>query len=77
MLPIHQVSTAKEPSGMLMSCYRVREGGEMLDELKVDRRIRMIFSGADGAAQSVTTAQWFGVDKMNEIAGIGQMVPFR
>jgi len=62
---------------MLMSCYRVREGGEMLDELKVDRRIRMIFSGADGAAQSVTTAQWFGVDKMNEIAGIGQMVPFR
>ncbi len=56
-------------------CRRVREGGEMLDEVKVDRgAFSCMLGGDDRSTLFITTAQWFGMDRMNEMAGTGQIV---
>lgn len=56
-------------------CRRVREGGEMLDEVKVDRgAFACMLGGEDRSTLFVTTAQWFGMDKMSQMAGTGQIV---
>jgi len=47
----------------------------VLDEVKVDRgAFACMLGGADRSTLFVTTAQWFGMDKMGQMAGTGQIV---
>jgi sugar lactone lactonase YvrE len=47
----------------------------MLDEVKVDRgAFACMLGGEDRSTLFVTTAQWFGMDKMSQMAGTGQIV---
>ncbi len=56
-------------------CRRVREGGEILDEIKLDRgAFACMLGGKDRSTLFVTTARWFGMDKMSKMAGTGQIV---
>jgi sugar lactone lactonase YvrE len=56
-------------------CRRVLEGGELLDEVKSDRRaFACVLGGEDRSTLFITTALWLGMDKMNQMAGTGQIV---
>ncbi|CDN58036.1 Hypothetical protein RG1141_PA12040 (plasmid) [Neorhizobium galegae bv. officinalis bv. officinalis str. HAMBI 1141] len=47
----------------------------MLDEVKADRRaFACMLGGEDRSTLFITTAQWLGMDKMNQMAGTGQIV---
>jgi sugar lactone lactonase YvrE len=56
-------------------CRRVREGGELLDEIKLDRGgFACMLGGADRRTLFITAAQWFGMDRMGEMGGTGQVL---
>ncbi|ANL49100.1 SMP-30/gluconolaconase/LRE domain-containing protein (plasmid) [Rhizobium phaseoli] len=56
-------------------CRRVREGGEMLDEIKIDRGAFACMLGGDNRSTLfITAARWFGMDKMDQMAETGQIV---
>ncbi|MEF0943493.1 hypothetical protein [Rhizobium sp. BR 362] len=47
----------------------------MLDEVKVDRgAFSCMLGGDDRSSLFITTAQWFGMDRMSEMAGTDQIV---
>jgi sugar lactone lactonase YvrE len=56
-------------------CRRVREGGEVLDEIRLDRgAFACMLGGPSRQTLMITAAQWFGMDRMGEMAGTGQIL---
>ena len=56
-------------------CQRLREGGELLDEVKLDRgAFACMLGGADRRTLYITAARWFGMDRMSEMGGTGQVL---
>jgi sugar lactone lactonase YvrE len=56
-------------------CRRVREGGELLDEVKLDRgAFACMLGGPDRTTLYITAARWFGMDKMDQMGGTGQLL---
>ncbi len=59
-------------------CVRVREGGEVLDTITLDRGcFSCALGGADGKTLLVLTAEWHGARKMFEGPPTGQAVAMR
>jgi sugar lactone lactonase YvrE len=59
---------------------RVREGGEVLDRIEVDRPCyACMLGGDDGRTRFMVVAQWFGPDRMDELfeAKTGQILTAR
>jgi len=59
---------------------RVREGGEVLDRIEIDRPCyACMLGGEDGRTLFMVVAQWFGPDRMNELieARTGQILTAR
>ena len=55
-------------------CRRVREGGEVLDEVKLDRgAFACMLGGVDRRVLYITAAKWFGMEKMDQMGGTGQI----
>jgi len=55
-------------------CRRVREGGEVLDEVKLGRgAFACMLGGPDRRTLYITGASWFGMDRMGEMAGAGRV----
>ncbi len=55
-------------------CRRVREGGEVLDEVKLDRGgFACMLGGPDRRTLYITAASWFGMDRMGEMGGTGRV----
>jgi sugar lactone lactonase YvrE len=55
-------------------CRRVREGGEVIGEVKLDRGgFACMLGGPDRRTLYITAASWFGMDRMNEMAGTGRV----
>src|SRR5918995_7340856 len=49
-------------------CLRVREGGEVLDRIELDRPCyACMLGGEDGRTLFMVVAKWFGPDKMDEL----------
>lgn len=58
-------------------CRRVREGGEVLDEVTLGRGgFACVLGGPDRRTLYVTAARWFGMDRMGEMAGTGCVFSF-
>ncbi|HWF75931.1 MAG TPA: SMP-30/gluconolactonase/LRE family protein [Caulobacteraceae bacterium] len=56
-------------------CWRVREGGEVLNRVQLDRgAFACMLGGPDRRTLYVTAARWFGMDRMAEMAGTGQVL---
>jgi sugar lactone lactonase YvrE len=56
-------------------CRRVREGGAVLDEVKLDRgAFACILGGPERRTLYITAARWFGMDRMGEMGGTGQVL---
>jgi sugar lactone lactonase YvrE len=58
-------------------CLRVREGGEVLDRIELDRPCyACMLGGEDGRTLFMVVAKWFGPDKMDELiqAKTGQIL---
>jgi len=56
------------------SCRRVREGGELLDEVKLDRGgFACMLGGPDRRTLYITAASWLGMDRMGEMGGTGRI----
>jgi sugar lactone lactonase YvrE len=56
-------------------CVRVREGGEVLQTINVDRGcFACMLGGADGKTLFVVAAEWRGFEKMMEGLGTGQVL---
>jgi sugar lactone lactonase YvrE len=56
-------------------CVRVREGGEVLDTINVDRGcFACMLGGPARKTLFIVAAQWYGFDKMNESVGAGQVL---
>jgi sugar lactone lactonase YvrE len=56
-------------------CRRVREGGELLAEVKLDRgAFACMLGGPERMTLYITAARWFGMDRMAEMAGTGQVL---
>ncbi|AUW41221.1 SMP-30/gluconolactonase/LRE family protein [Rhizobium leguminosarum] len=56
-------------------CRRVREGGALLDEVKLDRgAFACMLGGPDRTTLYITAARWFGMDKMDQMGGTGQLL---
>lgn len=56
-------------------CRRVSEGGEVLDEVKLDRgAFACILGGAARKTLMIAAAQWFGMARMGEMGGTGQLL---
>ena len=56
-------------------CVRVREGGEMLQTIALDRGgFSCMLGGAEGKTLFIATAQWPGMDKMIGAPRAGQIV---
>jgi len=56
-------------------CRRIREGGQVLDEVSLDRGAFSCTLGGPGRQTlMITAAKWFGMDRMDEIADTGQVV---
>jgi sugar lactone lactonase YvrE len=56
-------------------CRRVREGGAVLDEVGVGRgAFACMLGGPDRRTLYITAARWFGMDRMNEMGGTGQLL---
>jgi sugar lactone lactonase YvrE len=56
-------------------CRRVCEGGEVLDEVQLDRgAFACMLGGPDRRTLYVTAARWFGMDRMDEMGGTGQVL---
>jgi sugar lactone lactonase YvrE len=61
-------------------CLRVREGGEVLDRIELDRPCyACMLGGEDGRTLFMVVAKWFGPDRINELiqARTGQIVTAR
>ena len=61
-------------------CLRVREGGEVLDRIELDRPCYACMLGAeDGRTLFMVAAKWFGPDRMDELmeAKTGQVLTAR
>ncbi len=57
-------------SGGTPECLRVREGGEVLDRLVLDRAcFACMLGGKDGKTLFLMTAEWRGVERMGELFG--------
>jgi sugar lactone lactonase YvrE len=56
-------------------CRRVAEGGEVLDEVSVGRgAFACMLGGENRRTLYVTAARWFGMDRMDEMGGTGQVL---
>jgi sugar lactone lactonase YvrE len=56
-------------------CRRLREGGEVLDKVTLDRgAFACMLGGEDRRTLYITAARWFGMDRMAEMAGTGQVL---
>jgi sugar lactone lactonase YvrE len=56
-------------------CWRLAEGGEVLDKLVIDRgAFACMLGGPDRRTLYITAARWFGMDRMAEMAGTGQVL---
>ena len=56
-------------------CRRVSEGGRILEEIKLDRGAFAVMLGGEHRRRLyITAAKWFGMDRMEEIAGTGQIL---
>jgi len=59
-------------------CRRVAEGGKVLDEITLDRgAFACVLGGPDRRTLYITAARWFGMDRMGEMAGTGQVLSVR
>jgi sugar lactone lactonase YvrE len=61
-------------------CLRVREGGEVLDRIELDRPCyACMLGGEDGKTLFMVVAKWFGPDRMDELlqAKTGQILTAR
>ena len=59
-------------------CVRVREGGEVLEVLEVDRGcFSCMLGGEDGRTLYVGAAEWFGMDRIAATAGTGRVLAAR
>jgi sugar lactone lactonase YvrE len=61
-------------------CLRVREGGEVLDRIELDRPCyACMLGGEDGKTLFMVAARWFGPDRMDELldARTGQILTAR
>jgi sugar lactone lactonase YvrE len=59
-------------------CVRVREGGEVLEVIEADRGcFSCMLGGDDGRTLYVGAASWFGMDRIAETAGTGQILAVR
>ena len=55
-------------------CRRVREGGEVLDEVTLDRGgFACMLGGPGRRTLYITAASWFGMDRMGEMGGTGRV----
>jgi sugar lactone lactonase YvrE len=55
-------------------CRRVREGGEVIGEVALDRGgFACMLGGADRRTIYITAASWFGMDRMGEMGGTGRV----
>lgn len=55
-------------------CRRVREGGEVTDEVHIDRgAFACMLGGASRQTLLITGARWFGMERINEMDGTGQI----
>ena len=55
-------------------CRRVREGGEVIDEVKLDRGgFACMLGGPGRRTLCITAAKWFGMDGMAQMAGTGRV----
>jgi sugar lactone lactonase YvrE len=56
-------------------CRRVKEGGEVLDEVQLDRgAFACMTGGPERQTMLITAATWFGMDRMPEMAGTGRVL---
>ncbi|MDB5479735.1 MAG: gluconolaconase [Caulobacteraceae bacterium] len=56
-------------------CVRVREGGEVVRTVALDRgAFACMLGGPDRRTLYIAAAQWFGMERMAEMAGTGQVV---
>ena len=56
-------------------CQRVPEGGEVLDDVKLDRGAFACMLGGPGRRTLyIIAARWFGMDRMSEMGGTGQIL---
>jgi sugar lactone lactonase YvrE len=56
-------------------CRRVKEGGEILDEVRLDRgAFSCALGGPARQTLMITAAKWFGMDRMADIAGTGRIL---
>lgn len=61
-------------------CLRVREGGEIIDRIELDRSCyACMLGGEDGRTLFMVVAKWFGPDRMDELiqAKTGQILTAR
>ena len=61
-------------------CHRVREGGEVLDRIELDRPCyACMLGGEDGRTLFMVVAKWFGPDRIDELieAKTGQILTAR
>jgi sugar lactone lactonase YvrE len=55
-------------------CRRVKEGGEVLDEISIDRgAFACMLGGPSRRTLLIAGAKWFGMDRMGEMAGTGRL----
>jgi sugar lactone lactonase YvrE len=55
-------------------CRRVREGGAVVDEVPIDRgAFACMLGGPTRQTLLIAGARWFGMDRMNEMTGTGQI----
>lgn len=58
-------------------CRRVKEGGDVLDEVRLDRgAFSCALGGPSRQTLMITAAKWFGMDRMADIAGTGEILVF-
>ncbi len=56
-------------------CARVREGGEVLRTIALDRGgFACMLGGPERRTLYITAAEWFGMERMGEMAGTGQLL---
>jgi sugar lactone lactonase YvrE len=61
-----------------MICVRVREGGEVLNTVDVDRGcFACMLGGADGTTLFIMAAEWRGMEHMMDAVGTGQVLTFQ
>jgi sugar lactone lactonase YvrE len=62
------------------ACVRVREGGQVLETIELDRSpLACLLGGPDGRTLFILAAEWRGIEKVDEAlaARTGQVLTFR